>query len=525
MSGRTYLSIGDVLSLLREEFPDVTISKIRFLESQGLVDPERSPSGYRKFYDHDVERLRWVLRQQRDQFLPLKVIRDRLAEAGNGVPSDDAYETVGAAATARTHEHGTRRGLGDAGRIAGTGGVGAARGSFGVEAGDQSPSHAVPNGSAERGPGRALREAPPQGTPPEETNIVQLSPGRAGTHEHPGTSWRRAGLGPHPASDETRRGHEEDETAGSEQTSEHDADSADESLIESEPHKSRRAAGPATPVAATTDSPATSAATSTTRAAAAGDAAGAGDDDRGLVSTLPPGSLTDAPSGRAASGLRAAEPQLTDSAVTARHAPTPRAFLTEAGEPEGTALEGEDTEHTLADPVESRPAQAQPGRPSGRRGDSRAAARGATSTGAALGATPSAPPVLAGSVSGVSLTLDELCAATGLSTPQVASLEGFGLIRPLNVAGGVYYDEEALTVAKLVVEFGRFGIEPRHLRLYRNAVDREVGLVEQVITPLLRQRNPEARQRAVDCANELVRLGQGLRAALARADLRRQLGG
>ncbi|MGH9090670.1 MAG: MerR family transcriptional regulator, partial [Acidimicrobiales bacterium] len=88
MTTRTYLSIGDVLSLLREEFPDVTISKIRFLESQGLVNPERSPSGYRKFYEQDVERLRWVLRQQREHFLPLKVIRDRLAQeaGGQGAP-------------------------------------------------------------------------------------------------------------------------------------------------------------------------------------------------------------------------------------------------------------------------------------------------------------------------------------------------------------------------------------------------------------------------------------------------------
>jgi len=84
VSSRTYLSIGDVLTLLREEFPDVTISKIRFLESQGLVNPERSPSGYRKFFDHDVERLRWVLRQQREHFLPLKVIRDRLADGDLG---------------------------------------------------------------------------------------------------------------------------------------------------------------------------------------------------------------------------------------------------------------------------------------------------------------------------------------------------------------------------------------------------------------------------------------------------------
>ena len=111
MSSRTYLSIGDVLTLLREEFPDVTISKIRFLESQGLVNPERSPSGYRKFFDHDVERLRWVLRQQREHFLPLKVIRDRLADGeldetvggadgGNGKPARAADAARPAAATA-----------------------------------------------------------------------------------------------------------------------------------------------------------------------------------------------------------------------------------------------------------------------------------------------------------------------------------------------------------------------------------------------------------------------------------------
>ena len=85
---RTHLSIGEVLSLLQDEFPDVTISKIRFLESQGLLDPERTPSGYRKFYDDDIERLRWILPQQRDHFLPLKVIKDRLAsgDLGGGTP-------------------------------------------------------------------------------------------------------------------------------------------------------------------------------------------------------------------------------------------------------------------------------------------------------------------------------------------------------------------------------------------------------------------------------------------------------
>ena len=75
---RPYLSIGEVLGLLLEEFPDITISKIRFLESQGLIVPERTASGYRKFYDDDVERLRYILTEQKDKFLPLRVIKDRL---------------------------------------------------------------------------------------------------------------------------------------------------------------------------------------------------------------------------------------------------------------------------------------------------------------------------------------------------------------------------------------------------------------------------------------------------------------
>jgi DNA-binding transcriptional MerR regulator len=78
--GPKHLSIGEVLNHLREEFPDVTISKIRFLESQGLIDPERTPSGYRKFYDADVARLRWILFQQKEHFLPLKVIKERLEQ-------------------------------------------------------------------------------------------------------------------------------------------------------------------------------------------------------------------------------------------------------------------------------------------------------------------------------------------------------------------------------------------------------------------------------------------------------------
>jgi DNA-binding transcriptional MerR regulator len=79
------MSIGEVLSALQPDFPDVTVSKIRFLESEGLVDPERTASGYRKFYQQDLDRLKFILTLQRDSYLPLKVIRERLAQYDAGL--------------------------------------------------------------------------------------------------------------------------------------------------------------------------------------------------------------------------------------------------------------------------------------------------------------------------------------------------------------------------------------------------------------------------------------------------------
>lgn len=94
MSAREeHLSIGEVLAALSDEFPDITISKIRFLESQGLVNPERTPSGYRKFYASDLTRLRWILYQQKEHFLPLKVIKERLDELPPGA-EDRLFETT-----------------------------------------------------------------------------------------------------------------------------------------------------------------------------------------------------------------------------------------------------------------------------------------------------------------------------------------------------------------------------------------------------------------------------------------------
>ncbi len=76
------LRIGEVERRLREEFPDISISKIRFLEDEGLITPQRTPSGYRLFDESDLERLVTILRLQRDEFLPLRVIRDELAVPG-----------------------------------------------------------------------------------------------------------------------------------------------------------------------------------------------------------------------------------------------------------------------------------------------------------------------------------------------------------------------------------------------------------------------------------------------------------
>jgi DNA-binding transcriptional MerR regulator len=72
------LTIGEVINLLKEEFPDVSVSKVRFLEDQGLIHPGRSRSGYRQFHENDLKRLRYILRLQRDHFLPLKVIKSKL---------------------------------------------------------------------------------------------------------------------------------------------------------------------------------------------------------------------------------------------------------------------------------------------------------------------------------------------------------------------------------------------------------------------------------------------------------------
>ncbi len=341
MSDRPYLSIGEVLGLLLEEFPDVTISKIRFLESQGLIDPERTPSGYRKFYDGDVERLRMILREQRENFLPLKVIRDRLERA----------------------------------TIEGEGGATPPRGIRNVTVlplGDDSRDTAV----SRQHPSAQLRLAEPA----VDTLVAELAPAPA----------------PAPAA------------------------VADGS-------------------AATT--PATGAATLP---------AGTADDDT-----------------------------------------TPLRVATPASAGDSAATGGRDRNVTS-------PAQA-------------ATAPGGQVT-AALGADPRR-----------SYSSAELCALAGISIAQLSEIEAFGLIAARGSGDFATYGSVDLSIASAAAGFLQRGVEGRHLRAWRQAAEREAGLFEQLILPQLRQRNPQARQQAVDTLRELSRLGGELRAALVATALRHHL--
>jgi DNA-binding transcriptional MerR regulator len=309
MAERAHLSIGEVLSLLQDEFSDITISKIRFLESQGLLDPERTPSGYRKFYEGDIERLRWILRQQREHFLPLKVIKDRLEEGGTSTPLDE-----------------------------------------------------LPLGMA------------PVGDPPPEPPVVRSQ---------------------RPAPDP-------------------------------EPAPTRAMANRPEPARPT------------------------------IFAGLP-------------EQPRAAAPDIAEPAP----APAPVA---------------------AADPPPRRPP---PPRVE------------------LSGSNP-----LDGGPSAISLTFEELSEASGLSPLELRELQRYGFLEGRTVSADTYYDGEALVVARAAAGFIGFGIEPRHLRMYKVAAEREAGFFEQVVMPLLKQRNPAARQQAADTLSEMARLGEVLHAALLRHSLR-----
>ena len=496
MTARSYLSIGDVLTLLREEFPDVTISKIRFLESQGLVNPERSPSGYRKFFETDVERLRWVLRQQREHFLPLKVIRDRLADGDPGEEESAPSETA-------THGNG---------RVpepahAGAGARGAAS-SGSVGSGGRVPTGGIGTVTA---PPPSLEPTPEQSQAGDEAMARILADASRRTARVPEAVDPRHSLHATPDAAPDAAAATVEATGGALDT--------------------RASARAAAPPPAPAPAPAPAAAHSAPTVRAPRHAPAGAPSPAPVAPSGPVPAATDRE--HAASLLEGGAPAGASGAAGAARATSGRAAAGRQGAAAPRA----------AEPGAAAPREKGAGGASGKSAGSQGArsvaapspAPAAAPAAPAAPAAKAAPPAAAaqpesagpstGMVTGASLTAEELCAATGLSEVELAGLQGFGLIEAFMVAGIPTFDEDALTVANLAAEFRKYGIEARHLRPYRNAVDREMGLIEQVIIPLLRQRNPESRQRAVEAADELGALGQTMRATLMRAALRRHVGG
>ncbi|MGK2928959.1 MAG: MerR family transcriptional regulator [Acidimicrobiales bacterium] len=312
MADRAHLSIGEVLSLVQEDFPDVTISKIRFLESQGLLDPERTPSGYRKFYEGDIERLQWILIQQRDHFLPLKVIRERL----------DEWDATG-------NRPDSQRQTPDAEDL--PGGVG-----------DDATGDAVDDGA---------------------------------------------------------------------------------STAEPDPRHA------ATSLAAT-------------------------------------------------------------SAVELLAHPEP--------DPDGGP------EHAAQVAMEAAPRAPEPSVPRSQRSG------------------PDAEDLRVGP-SATSLTTEELAARVGVPASVITELESYSLIESKRIGPESYFEPGAVPVVEACRTFLDHGVEVRHLRMYKIAAEREAGMLEQLVMPLLKQRNPDARTRAVDTVRSLSEVGGTLHAALLRAALRETL--
>lgn len=312
-----YWSIGEVLSLLQDEFPEITISKIRFLESQGLIQPERTPSGYRRFYQGDFDLLQWILVQQRDHYLPLKVIRDR------------------------------------------------------IEAGDLDPA--------------ILQSVEAR----DETRLPVAEPDIA--------------TGSNAVADQTGR------------------DRAPTGADQSEPELGVVAAS----------------------------------DESASIDPVPLAAEQAAPSELHGPEPENHEPEAHETGV---HEP-------EAHEPEAHGVQG-------------------------------------------TGSNEPAPPL--------ALTRDELADASGCSPKMVGDLERYRLVKGRKAGPTVLYDQTALLIARIAAQFDAYGLEPRHLRTFLIGAEREVGLVYQVVEPMLHRRDEETRRKAHETLDDLTDLAGSLRSVLMR---------
>jgi DNA-binding transcriptional MerR regulator len=121
---------------------------------------------------------------------------------------------------------------------------------------------------------------------------------------------------------------------------------------------------------------------------------------------------------------------------------------------------------------------------------------------------------------GLQMSLEEMSTATGVEKERIRELEAFGILRPRSMNGEAYFDGDDYVVLSIVKDFFRFGMEPRHLTMYRHFAEREAALFEAIILPMLRQRNPDARRAASEALAELARVSRKLKQALLRTNLR-----
>ena len=121
-------------------------------------------------------------------------------------------------------------------------------------------------------------------------------------------------------------------------------------------------------------------------------------------------------------------------------------------------------------------------------------------------------------------TDDEVCALAGVDRAFLRELESYGLVASHRVGVLTVYDADAVEAVVAAAGLCRHGLEPRHLRLWRTTVDKEINLIEQLVVPLMRQRNPRARVQASEVAHDIEALGAELRAAMIRAALRDLVG-
>lgn len=412
-----HLSIGEVLSLLQSEFPDVTISKIRFLEAQGLIDPERTPSGYRKFYEADIVRLRWILRQQRDNFLPLKVIKSKL------------------------------------------------------EGGDVDFNAAVVVQ-----PGLFAEPAPVSATPVEQP----------WTPKAPGRHTRDGAGAPFGATAAVSSG------GGSPEAS--------PSAVSMGGADAPAGASVGTGVAASAGG--SNGAPGAGHAAAAPPSSGTGNDRRGSSGVATSSRDAASPNDAASSGPAASS---SDAASSGPAASTDAGSAPPLTAPPAAPSLTADDDHDEHDSAAWLAAlQESPKR-------------------AAVTARP-APEQSVPVGRGVRFGLAEVVEVTGVPGSVIEEMVSYGLVAPNVIGGEATYDAASVAVVRAVNVFLARGVEPRHLRMFKNAADREAGFYEQMILPLLKQRNPKAREQASSTLGELTAAGDELGRALVRQALRAHLG-